>query len=115
MEKVVELVRKYMDVQLQLLSIRVEEEIQAIVSRLITLFLLVVLAGSLGLFLSITVALLINYFLNSTYWGFGIVTIFYALLLLGFISKRGRYLVSSQIRLLNRYFIYTEKNEWKDE
>jgi hypothetical protein len=56
-------------------------------------------------FLSITIAALLNHILNSLFWGYAIVTGFYTLLLIGFkvfnIGKKLEVLIETSLNNLN--------------
>ncbi len=72
------------EAKVELLKIELKEEAAKTAAKLISAVFLGLMVFLIVIFLSITIATLLNYFLESNFWGYAIVTLFYLLLLIGF-------------------------------
>ncbi len=72
------------EAKIELLKIELKEEAAKTASKLISAIFLGLMVFLIVIFLSITIATLLNYFLESNFWGYAIVTLFYLLLLVAF-------------------------------
>ena len=72
------------EAKVELLKIELKEEAAKTASKLISAVFLGIMVFLIVIFLSVTIASLLNYFLSSNYWGYAIVTLFYTLLLVGY-------------------------------
>lgn len=72
------------EAKVELLKIELKEEAAKAVTKIISAVVLGLLLFLIVIFVSITIATLLNYFLESRFWGFAIVTAFYLLLLVAF-------------------------------
>jgi len=72
------------EAKVELLKIELKEEAAKTASKLISAIFFGIMVFLIVIFLSITIASLINYFMESNFWGYAIVTLFYILLLVGY-------------------------------
>jgi len=72
------------EAKVELLKIELKEEAAKTATKLISAVFLGLMVFLIVIFLSITIATLLNYFLESNFLGYAIVTLFYLLLLIGF-------------------------------
>ncbi len=72
------------EAKVELLKIELKEEAAKTASKIISAVFLGIMVFLIVIFLSVTIASLINYFMESNYWGYAIVTLFYILLLVGY-------------------------------
>jgi hypothetical protein len=75
----------YIDTRIDLIKLEVQEKLKNGLISLLHVILLGFAAFMAVIFLNIFIALLLNDLLNSQFWGFGIVTLFYIILLVIFI------------------------------
>ncbi len=72
------------EAKVELLKIELKEEAAKTASKLIGAIFFGIMVFLIVIFLSITIASLINHFMESDFWGYAIVTLFYVLLLVGY-------------------------------
>ncbi|MCF6351765.1 MAG: phage holin family protein [Cyclobacteriaceae bacterium] len=72
------------EAKVELLKIELKEEAAKAATKIISAVFLGIMVFLIVLFLSITIATLLNELLNSHFWGFAIITGFYILLLIAF-------------------------------
>lgn len=102
------------EAKVELLKIELKEEAAKAASKIISAIFLGIMVFLIVIFLSITTATLLNYLLESTFWGYAIITGFYILLLVGFkIFKVGKKLEIKIEASLNN--LNTEEEELNDE
>lgn len=100
------------EAKIELLKIELKEEAAKAASKIISAIVLGLLMFLILIFFSITIATLINYFMDSTFWGYAIVTGFYLLLLVGFIVFKVGDKLAQQIEIsLNNF----EEGEEEDK
>jgi len=71
----------YIDTRLDLIKLDLQTKLKSVFVNTIHGVLLGLVALMVLLFLNIFIALLLNHALDSSFWGFGIVTLFYLILL----------------------------------
>lgn len=102
------------EAKVELLKIELKEEAAKAASKIIGAIFIGIMVFLIVIFLSITVATLLNYQLESTFWGYAIVTGFYILLLIGYkVFKVGKILEIKIEASLNN--LNTEEEEPGDE
>ena len=84
MDSIVEDLVAIVEAKIELLKIELKEEAAKAVTKIISAVVLALLLFLILIFVSITIATLLNHFLESRFWGFAIVTAFYLLLLVAF-------------------------------
>ncbi len=72
------------EAKVELLKIELKEEAAKAATKIISAIFLGVMVFLIVIFLSITIATLLNELMESQFWGYAIVTGFYLLLLIGF-------------------------------
>lgn len=104
------------EAKVELLKIELKEEAAKAVTKIISAIVLGLLLFLIVIFVSITIATLLNHFLESRFWGFAIVTGFYLLLLLAFkVFKVGEKLEQKIEMSLNNFDDSPEENPDEDE
>lgn len=83
-DSIVEDLVAIVEAKIELLKIELKEEAAKAVTKIISAVVLALLLFLILIFVSITIATLLNHFLESRFWGFAIVTAFYLLLLVAF-------------------------------
>lgn len=83
-DSIVEDLVAIVEAKIELLKIELKEEAAKAVTKIISAIVLGLLLFLIVIFISITIATLLNHFLESRFWGFAIVTGFYLLLLVAF-------------------------------
>jgi hypothetical protein len=78
-------VEAYMEAKIKLATMNVKEEIASVVTRLLPLMILAFVFLLIIIFIGVTLGLLLNYLLQSTWLGFAILTGVYLLFFLGFL------------------------------
>ncbi|MFD2513921.1 phage holin family protein [Pontibacter locisalis] len=72
----------YIDTRIDIIRLEIQEKLKATFVSLIHVVLLGIIAFMCVIFVSIFLGLLLNELLDSTFWGFGIVALFYIILLI---------------------------------
>ena len=102
------------EAKVELVKIELKEEAAKTASKIISVLFLGIMVFLIVIFLSITIATLLNYLLQSHFWGYAIVTGFYILLLIGFkVFKVGKILEVKIEASLNN--LHTSEEEEDDE
>lgn len=102
------------EAKVELLKIELKEEAAKAASKIIGAIFIGIMVFLIVILFSITVATLLNYQLESTFWGYAIVTGFYILLLVGYkVFKVGKILEIKIEASLNN--LNTEEEEPGDE
>jgi uncharacterized membrane protein YqjE len=65
---------RYVQTQIELTQIEVQERIEAAIKKLVLLFVLGIISAIFLVFVFITLSLFLNHITHSSYWGFLIVT-----------------------------------------
>ena len=71
----------YIDTRIDIIRLEIQEKLKAVFVNLIHVVLLGIIAFMCVIFVSIFLGLLLNELLDSSFWGFGIVALFYIILL----------------------------------
>ncbi|WP_439880915.1 phage holin family protein [Pontibacter sp. MBLB2868] len=71
----------YIDTRIDIIRLEIQEKLKATFVNLIHVVLLGIIAFLCVIFLSIFLGLLLNELLDSSFWGFGIVALFYIIIL----------------------------------
>lgn len=71
----------YIDTRIDIIRLEIQEKLKATFVNLIHVVLLGIIAFMCVIFVSIFLGLLLNELLDSSFWGFGIVALFYIILL----------------------------------
>ncbi len=71
----------YIDTRIDIIRLEIQEKLKAVFVSTIHAVLLGVVGLMFFLFLNLFIGLLLNELLDSSFWGFGIVALFYAIIL----------------------------------
>lgn len=97
MNQLFELLKKYVDLRLEVLTVQAQEELVHFVAKLVKLTILSVLITLVLVFGSLSIAFALNTWLESSYWGFLLIAIFFLLLLSIFGSPKGQKMLMQRI------------------
>jgi len=93
------------EAKVELVKIELKEEAAKTASKIISVIFLGIMIFLIVIFLSITIANLLNYLLESHFWGYAIITGFYILLLVGFkvfkVGKKLEVIIEASLNNLN--------------
>ncbi len=97
MNQLFELLKKYVDIRLEILTVQAQEELVHFVAKLVKLTILSVLITLVLVFGSLSLAFALNTWLESSYWGFLIIALFFLILLGIFGSPKGQKILMQRI------------------
>lgn len=94
------------EAKVELLKIELKEEAAKTASKLISAVFFGIMIFFIVIFLSVTVATLLNHLLASSYWGYAIITLFYTLLVIGYklfnVGKKLEIKIEESLNNLNK-------------
>gem|GEM_PF-552035 len=82
LEKISELLIKYLEIRTELIKIQLKEQIARVISQLILVFILLLFSFLIILMASFAISMYLNYLLDSLYLGYVICAGFYVLILI---------------------------------
>lgn len=85
LDELIDTLTEYIKIKLELIKLNMVEELSEIIAQVIALFLIFTVFMFFLTFGSITVASFLNHLWQSTYLGYGVVTLAYLLILLFFV------------------------------
>ena len=99
-DKLIENISGYIETRLELFKLDIQEGLAKILANLAFFSILLLLVLIVLIFISMTVSFYLNKALDSSFLGFGIVALFYLLLLVLFIlfSKKNMEVITSRIQ-----------------
>ncbi|MDX5347518.1 MAG: phage holin family protein [Hymenobacteraceae bacterium] len=85
MDNLIENLTGYIDTRIDLIKLEIQNKLKAALVSTMHFAMLAFFGIMFFLFLNLFLALLLNHLLDSTFWGFGIVTLFYLILFIVFV------------------------------
>ncbi len=110
-EKLTELVLKYVEVKSELIKLQIKENVFQIIASIIFAFTLIIFAFLIMILLSVAFATYINGWLDSDHLGFTIVGSFYTIILVLLYIFRKRIIQKEVIRIIAHDHFEEEKNK----
>jgi len=111
LDSVIDNLQGLVDTKLELLKLELKDEASNAFSKLATTLVIVFLALNVLLFLSITVALYLGILFGSYFYGFGIVTAFYAILLIIVWLLKAKFGLEDKLRITVLRSLNQKKND----
>jgi len=101
LDRIAELLIKYIEVRSELIKIQIKEQIAQILSKLILMFIFLLFGFLIIIIFSFAVSLYLNEILHSNYLGFVILTCFYLIVFVILVLNRKKIIRSVVLKALS--------------